>query len=76
MEQDGDAIRRSQAGAPSSWQSHTGETRWQCPAPLPFLPGIKEKALPGVTALAPLSQEEGAENKDLTGLPIEGAAPG
>lgn len=75
MEQDRDAIRRSQAEAPSSWQSSTGETRWHCPVLLPLLPGIKEKALPWVMALAPLSQEEGAENKDFTRLLIEGAAP-
>lgn len=73
MEQGRDGIRRGQAGAPSYPQSCAGQTRWHRPAPLPFLPGVEEKALPGVTALGPRSQEEVVENKACTRLPVEGA---
>lgn len=73
MEQGGDGIRRGQARAPFDPQSRAGQTRWHRPALPSFLPGVKEKALPGVTALAPCSREEVVENKACTRLPVEGA---
>lgn len=74
MEQCRDGIRRGQAGAPSYPQSCAGQTHWHRLAPLPFLPGIEEKALPGVMVLGPRSQERVVENKAYTKLPIERAA--
>lgn len=54
-------------------QSHPGQTWWQHPAPLPFLPGVEEKALPGVPAQRfPSWGEEVVENRACTGLTIEG----
>lgn len=72
MEQGRDGIRKGQAGAPSTFRASTGQTCWHHLALLPFLLGIEEKALTGVTALGPHYQEEVVENKACTRLLVEG----
>lgn len=70
-EQDRDGIRRVRQ-EPVRCAEPCWPDALALPSPLSFLPGVEEKALPGVTVLGPLSQEEVVENKACTRLHAEG----